>query len=629
MNLIELINIIDNKNQILHVNVNYFNQLTHENELDISINNLFQSYELILSKFNLPITINKDDFLELMYDPKIGVNQDANTIQYYTFYKHLKYLNKYFKVLHFDSTESFTINKKIYNLSNQMIFHILFTFIDMVAITCVILTNYDVYNWYLLLARGTAITFLINIFFILCQYSDISNSIPIEILQYFPYSDKLLFHKIFAIKSICYAIIHSILHILDIYYILNLCKDGCTYSQVPLIIEKQTTSIIINFSYFNLMLPFITGYMLIIIMFSLVVMAIKYHYYGRPAIMLFTHRIISIILFILIMIHGSKQILGFNFSYIFVFPLFIIYLFFRISEFITYKKLKIINWDITHKNIITLWLYVSNNYLDQYHLYTNSIYPSCALFININKISIFEFHPFTISTGFTLNEIVININIIGKWTKTLKSFLQNSQQLVNNEFYISYGRYKLSAFRFYTLYKTNIFICSNLGITPYISLMRDIILNHKNYDFNNYFIWSVNSIDMINVISNVLNEIQLNPLLKHIKIYIYYSNKNNIPSMQLTDKDILSFYYIQTLIHKRYNIDIISNNILCSPIILGRVNLSSIIKTLINNSDNNSKIGVFACGSKRYCALVKSQIHTYQYNSKNIKLDVFLDEGLD
>ena len=159
--------------------------------------------------------------------------------------------------------------------------------------------------------------------------------------------------------------------------------------------------------------------------------------------------------------------------------------------------------------------------------------------------------------------------------------------------------------------------------------MRDIIMNSNNYEFDNYFIWSVNSIEMIKIISDILNEINLNPSIRHLKIYIYYSNKNNIEAMNLSNMDILSFYYLQLLIHSSYTLDIISNCKLPTIIILGRSNISNIIKTIINKLPYNSKIGIFTCGSKRYCEVVKSQASKYINNSKNIKLNLFADEGLD
>lgn len=625
MNFIELIDNIDEKNKILKCHINYFKQLTVDSNLYISIDDVINSYQIVLTKFEIPLTLDIEDIKILLKSPKIQLNDD--TIKYYTFGNHLKSLNKYFKKLHFDYIDTFTLSNNI-NLSNKFIFQILFTIIDILIIIIVFLST--TVNYYITSARAMAVTFLINIFYILCQYSDIANYLPIIILQYFPYSDKVYFHKLFALKSIVYASIHTLMHMLNIKYILNLCKDGCNYSDIPFIKERKKDTIVIDFNYFNKFSAFITGYMLVAIMIILGLMAIKFHYYGRPSVMLFTHRILCIIFFILIILHGVEHLLGFNFSYIFILPLFIVFLYFRISEVFECRKLKILNWDISHENIITLWLNKSNNYLDiNPHAVYNNIYPSCALFIKINKISNFEWHPFTVSTGFTVNELVLNINIVGQWTKRLKSFLQNSNELINTEFYITYGRSKLSAFRFYKLYKTNIFVCSNLGIAPYISLMRDIIMNSNNYEFDNYFIWSVNSIEMIKIISDILNEINLNPSIRHLKIYIYYSNKNNIKAMNLSNMDILSFYYLQLLIHSSYTLDIISNCKLPTIIILGRSNISNIIKTIINKLPYNSKIGIFTCGSKRYCEVVKSQASKYINNSKNIKLNLFADEGLD
>jgi hypothetical protein len=76
-------------------------------------------------------------------------------------------------------------------------------------------------------------------------------------------------------------------------------------------------------------------------------------------------------------------------------------------------------------------------------------------------------------------------------------------------------------------------------------------------------------------------------------------------------------------------LDIVSNCKLPNITILGRANVSNVIKTIINKSDYDNKIGIFTCGSKRYCSIVELQVNHYINNSKNIQLNFFKDEGLD
>ncbi len=629
MNLIEALNKDDETNTNLTFDSIYFNKICLPGKNCITHNDLIQSYNTVVKKFNIK-PVNSEVLVNFLNHPRLKQYMRNDNIISFSEFKSTIYISKKYYILNlFTDIKNFTMGVNKFTINKKQICIIIFTIIDLIAFAITIIAKYNALNWFLLIAKSCAVLFLLNLSFILMQYSDIANLIPTNIMFYLPYSKKIFFHFMFGYKAFVYAILHTCAHIGNILYVLNKCNPNCTYKDVPLIKDKINT-VKISWAYFNNKISFITGYIMIVLMIVLVALAIKLHYYGRLTNMLISHRIIVSTLCILVIIHGYEQLLGFNFSYVFVMPLFIIYIIFRIPEYIYYNKLTISNWDISKDNLIALWLSKTIGYTTlentRNYIERDSLKASSALYLNNPNISKFEWHPFTVSTGYTINDKVLYINIVGKWTKKLKQLLSEESVIANN-MYFYYGRYKLSAFRFHIYYNTKIFICSNLGITAYISLMKDIIMN-GNITTKNYFIWSINNLDMIHLLANVLNEINFTPKIKHLRIFIYYSNKFNFAKADISRRDMLSFYYLHTLLHHFYRFDIVANSKTPNLIIIGRLNLPNIFIRLVNKSEPHTKIGVFVCGSKRYCQLVNSFTTAYSNNNKNVNIDFWADEGL-
>jgi predicted ferric reductase len=624
MNLLEFIDNININNSPLQRVIFFNNFLLKDNNNKINIYNLLESYKKILLLFNInpiddDILIN---YLKCIYITKhnnIPLLDNTNSIIEYNKINYINYIyKKYIYINKFNSIKLFTLlNSYRFSKKNKLL--LIITLIEIIIIIVIIYYNYRIINNYLLIARISAFLILINIFFILIQYSDITNYLPENIMIYLIYSDKSFFHSTFGIKVILFSSIHSIAHFTNINYILKLCKYGCKRDNVSLINYHSNNTIFISKNYFNKTLPFISGYILLCLCIIFIIGIIKIYIYGRPSIFLITHRILFILFSIVIIIHGSNQLLGFNFSYIFILPLFIIYLIFRYPEFTFSRKLKIKQWEIVNNKLIQIYLEKENYIL----LHRKIIHPSYALFINSPSISLIEWHPFTVSSCYTYDEYILNIDIIGDWTQKLHEQLKNNITMQDINLYI--GRYKLSSFRFHIFYKTNIYICSNLGITPYLSLMRDIITSKKMDNSYNYFIWSINNLELLSMISTILNEINANFNIPHIKIYIYYSDKNNIKLMNLNEYEIINLLFLQTLIYEYIHIDIISNLPLPNILILGRFNINNFLTNIINNSKKKSNIGVFICGGNKYCNIIKNIVNTYSNNSKKIQFDCWID----
>ncbi len=597
----------------------------------ICIPTLVDNMFVALETLRIQPVISKNDLLRLFHSLHTNkILQTNNKISFIELKKLMTISNKYTDANRMHTLRTYTMEPKGIQLSS--LFHplVILSILDIVLIGVVVAeTNHKLIKTrnlpgneitvaLLVLARIGAFGFLLNCFFILLHVIDIYRYISTALAYKLHLGDYKKVHYVLVVKTVVYMTLHVISHMINIDHIIHRCKSGCQKLDVP-IVKSKDYPVVISWAYFSRQGPFLTGYILTAAFVSFIVLSILGKKYIRPFAFVWIHRIAAVCILILVILHGYKHLLGFNFSYVFVLPILIVYLYVRRAEYLFTSKIRIENWNTSRAKLITLRLHKDD---DSYH----KLLTSGALYINVPSISYLEWHPFTISTGFSLSDRVLYINVVGEWTNKLSCKLQNGEGMDNP--YVNYGRYELSTFRFYVQYKKRVFICSNLGITAYISMMKEIIQDKSQHGTTTYFIWCTSNLNMVGMISRVLNEIRMNAKLTHMKMFIYFSNRTNLSTLSVVSKEAASLYLIQTIIHNYFGIDVLSNTKIPNCIIIGRFNPEQLYMSMINRESPDITIGIFVCGSKRYCDLLRKLNSIYSGNSKNITFDLWLDEGL-
>lgn len=576
---------------------------------EIGVNYLIDKIYNLLYKFN--VVIDKELlFIQLASIHNLIKNDKIPIINFINYYKQYKIdINK--KIIHLISDKYIIPHFNSYIYNNKLLISYI-VLLHLLQVGCFIyiyniqnMNNY--YYEFTIISRTSALCILINTCISLLMYCDLSNFISTKINLYLLHNSKLIFHYIVGIEIIIYSFIHAISHIIYINLIINKCNIQCDINKIPLLLKLNITNIS-NFTIFQYNTIYIGYVLLCLLCIFLLIIFLKF----RLSLFIFCHKLIIIIFIILTVIHGYKQILSFNYSYILLIPAFIFYLYIRRRELGTYFYTPsiIYDYELTNDNYIILKLY-KDKLLDE-SLYSGTIY-----YLYSKNVSKYEWHPFTSSSTYENKFVTFNIHITGKWTKNLYTELHN-----NNLYKLQIGRYKYSLLNLYIYYPINIFICVNLGITPYISIIRDLIYNSKKENQIHYFIWIINDLSLIKLYSYIFNQVSHINNLQNINIQIYYSNKFNFSLLDLNIKNLIIYNFIQYLIHKNLGVDILCNEHLPSPIIIGKFDISNLLKKIIYDNININ-IGVFICAKDIITNIMLNKCNTYSNNKKKVRFDCY------
>lgn len=515
----------------------------------------------------------------------------------------LTYFQQLYKSYKYDyNINQIEINNNNYNLFlfyKKRILLLLFIFLIniIVFITIYIISKQKNYNNYILLARSSAFCILINMCLLILSVSNLSIYINDTLLLYLPTNDKLLFHKIFAYLILFFSMIHIFGHIINISYF-----DSYIYKQYK---NQHILTI----------LPIWSGILLSVILLILIILAI-FRYKYKYSTFIGSHRIFVITFCLLVILHGVKQILGFNYSYI--------YLITPILINIYNKKNIVFRQLISSIQSYTIDIRGNTKYIILYLSKPPKLYsilnPAMSIEINHPDISMSEFHPFTMTNLQNEEYLTLYIHIKGKWTtKFAKQLIEH--KLKNNR--IILGTYKYSCFRFYLYYKYNIFICSNIGITPFIAIIKDLIHNKNKICHIIQFIWIIDDLNLLKYFKKIFTSLKEQNNTNKIEIIIYYTGINKLDEVipNLGNELLLFTIYHYAIIYK-FNFDIISGSKLLSPLVLGRPNWDNILKkTIIQHP--NSQIGVFSSCGLKLQEIINNLCFEYSNNNFKTKFNFY------
>lgn len=473
---------------------------------------------------------------------------------------------------------------------NQYMLIIITTCLDITAIAFIMTLKMPLPFW-LIVARVSAITILTNIAYILLPLTSIFDIIPDKFLaKCIPVEHSGYFHKIFGYKILCASALHVVAHVCQIKLAIDKCVDGCSQKSI-LIVPKKDTQTIISYGYFVKQYPYWTGKLLSLIFITIAISMVLHHRgYMRYSTNLLVHKYFATVGFILTILHGCSNLLGFNYSFVFTLPLLLIYLWKRRHEIIR-VSIKINRWVITQD---TVRLYLQDDAkLDK----ILSSYENVSIYVNYPQMSKVEWHPFTLSRGYQSTDSILTMRRVGNWTNGLSNILLNSTLSSDK---LNIGAYSRSKFRFHRLYNTRYFFCSGIGITAFVSSMADMIRSPMGGYVKTVLIWSIDSIGIINEFNAQL--IDLTSTIRGLKIQIYYSNRLKrikIPSKE----DLLRFSYLQSVVYGSSNVDILTGmkSVACCKI--QRADFTKILKKATIDANSNSsihEIGLFVCGSDMY-----------------------------
>eukprot|EP00210_Caulerpa_lentillifera_P004633 g4419.t1 len=228
--------------------------------------------------------------------------------------------------------------------------------------------------------------------------------------------------------------------------------------------------------------------------------------------------------------------------------------------------------------------------------------------IKCNRVSRFEWHPFTLTSAPQDPFLSVHIRAIGDWTNAMYNTLKDcttARQREHNEergdvadvnspcpkTLLIAGPYGAPS-QAYQDYRVVMCIGAGIGVTPFASILSNVlhcIRSSENQKMQKvYFHWVVRSRSEASWFASLLDEIANHDIRKILELTIHITNMKSASDLRLMLLRLAEFESI--------HLSGVSRTVSSSIVRFGRPNWNQILSRQRNAHPNASKIGVFYCG---------------------------------
>jgi predicted ferric reductase len=277
-------------------------------------------------------------------------------------------------------------------------------------------------------------------------------------------------------------------------------------------------------------------------------------------------------------------------SLIWIFLSLIVYLIERLIRFIrSLKRHKIENFTIHPSNVLEICISNRGPFRIKYR-------PGQYVYLNVKKLSLLEWHPFTITSSPNESYLSVHIRCVGDWTKKFLNQIKSTDEAEKLNCLSLDGPYGTCAEDIFK-YEQVVLVGAGIGVTPYASILRHIwhILNQNGLSITLrkvYFFWICPSIDTFEWFGKLLKNLEIEMSNKNqidlLEYKIYLTKGWSLKEAREIAENNVSKYDLFTGLRQKTN--------------YGRPNFELFFKDLVAKNTleggQNKKIGVFFCGKK-------------------------------
>ena len=289
-------------------------------------------------------------------------------------------------------------------------------------------------------------------------------------------------------------------------------------------------------------------------------------------------------------------------SWIWILPSVIIFLGERFIRFIRgLIKHRIISHKIHPSSVLELSIENSKSFRIKYR-------AGQYIYLNINALAFFEWHPFTITSAPSDTNLTVHIRCAdGDWTSRLEKEINQSNSKINSVSIDGpYGTCAEDVFK----YSKIVLIGAGIGITPYSSILRHIWYISKNSNEIKlkkiYFFWVCPSLDTFEWFGVLLQELEIEMRNKNKEDFLEYKlyltrgwSLREAKQIAINHSDQHDLF---TGLKQKTN--------------YGRPNFEQFFSQLVENNTKTIKeeIGVFFCGPKSLSKDIHSLCNKYLFS---------------
>ncbi|OQS05586.1 ferric reductase [Thraustotheca clavata] len=469
------------------------------------------------------------------------------------------------------------------------------------------------------IARGCAQVVMLNFLFVLLP---MCRSI-VQVLkrsnflwQLIPFDDNIAFHKICGSVLLLAGLIHTGAHVSnEIMLYLVATPEQIQAS----IFVTRNVSIFANgrppFSQMLVQLPVVTGVLLLLItLIAFPLAAIPRFRQGKFNLFWYSHLLFMPFL-VIGCFHGATSWLSKAQAEYWILPPFLIYL---IERRLRYTKMFTIPLRIIRANMYqgTVALYIEKPKKFVYR-------PGMYLYLNVPAISGFEWHPFTISSAPGDQYIGVHIRDAGDWTHALHELIKNAA--MTKEYPSVYIDGPVGApTQDYHRFKTIVMIGGGIGVTPFASILKDVVHLWEDYRCRNcncvrhptsfkiqkmYFHWVTRGQESLGWFQETMNDINSMDRDNVIEMHQYLSTVKK-------EERAVPLKMFQKFVHQETGHDVISGIKSKQMTHFGRPDWDAVFRDLVRKHPRE-EIGVFFCGPHPLDKILMEMCQKYSSDPEN------------
>lgn len=271
-----------------------------------------------------------------------------------------------------------------------------------------------------------------------------------------------------------------------------------------------------------------------------------------------------------------------------------------------------------HRVIFTPTVFTTSttNYSDGVKITTKRNFDYIAgqyVFVNFPEVSKYYWHPITISSCplLSLDTIGLSIKDVGDWTKSVRELCASKgvvQVRLDGPYY--------SPCRRHTEFDNVIFVCSGIGITPFLSIIKDFAMQYMSVDYMFAF---NRKIDIYWVSRNRQDIIWFEEIFSDLAFVIPAVNLNIM--VFITDPNLDEIGVKDLSLGRNPGFD----NLTDSKVLINymRPDLNKLFSKYSYNN-LNSKVGVFICANE---GLTSDTIRTAEkFSNKNVSFECIVEK---
>uniref|UniRef100_A0A3Q3KNH6 NAD(P)H oxidase (H2O2-forming) n=1 Tax=Mastacembelus armatus TaxID=205130 RepID=A0A3Q3KNH6_9TELE len=403
--------------------------------------------------------------------------------------------------------------------------------------------------------------------------------------RYIPFDAAIDFHRFMAMTAIILSVVHSLGHVVNIYIfsISNLSILSCLF---PKVFNNNGSELPFKWSWwFFQTVPGMTGVLLLFTFSFMYVFAS--HYFRRISFHGFwiTHYL-YIVVYILVIIHGSFALLQEPRFYIYLIPPALLFLLDKLIS-LSRKKLEI---PVVRAELLPSGVTHLEFKRPQGFVYRSGQWVRIACLM----LGTDEYHPFTLTSAPHEETLSLHIRAVGPWTSQLR-------ELYTEESLLELGAYpKLyldgpfgEGHQEWTDFEVSVLVGGGIGVTPFASILKDLVfkssIRSKIQCKKVYFIWVTRTQRQFEWVSDIIREVEEMDTLELVSVHTYITQVAEKFDLRTT-----MLYMCERHFQKVWSRSLFTG--LRSVTHFGRPPFVSFFSSLQEVHPEVGKIGVFSCG---------------------------------